>query len=73
MKNTNHQDGNDPHNIMKLAEEEWDQTDTRLAKYDPKVNKHRAKTISRTLPEGGSLETRTVGRTLSESSKTLFR
>jgi hypothetical protein len=51
MKNTNHQDGNDPHNIMKLAEEEWDQTDTRLAKYDPKVNKHLAETISRTLSE----------------------
>jgi hypothetical protein len=33
MKNTNQQDRNDPHKIMKLAEEEWDQTVTRLAKY----------------------------------------
>jgi hypothetical protein len=34
MKNTNHQDRNDSHKIMKLGEEEWDQTDTQLAKYD---------------------------------------
>jgi hypothetical protein len=33
MKNTNQQDKNDPHKVMKLAKEEWDQTDTRLAKY----------------------------------------
>jgi hypothetical protein len=33
MKNTNQQDRNDPHKIMKLAEEEWDQMDTQLAKY----------------------------------------
>jgi hypothetical protein len=33
MKNTNQQDINDPHKIMKLAEKEWDQKDTRLAKY----------------------------------------
>jgi hypothetical protein len=33
MKNTIEQDRDDPHNIMKLAAEEWDQTDTRLAKY----------------------------------------
>jgi hypothetical protein len=33
MKNTNQQDRDDPHKIMKLAEEEWDQTDTQLAKY----------------------------------------
>jgi hypothetical protein len=34
MKNTNHQDRNYPHKITKLGEEEWDQTDTQLAKYD---------------------------------------
>jgi hypothetical protein len=34
MNNTDQQDRNDPHKVMKLAEEEWDQTDTRLAKYD---------------------------------------
>jgi hypothetical protein len=33
MKNTNQQDINDPHKITKLAEEEWDQTDSRLEKY----------------------------------------
>jgi hypothetical protein len=33
MKNTSQQDRNDPHKIMKLAEEELDQTNTRLAKY----------------------------------------
>jgi hypothetical protein len=33
MKNTNQQDKNDPHEVMNLAEEEWDQTDTQLAKY----------------------------------------
>jgi hypothetical protein len=33
MKNTNQQDRDDPHKIMKLAKEEWDQTDTQLAKY----------------------------------------
>jgi hypothetical protein len=32
-ENTNQQDKNDPHKITKLAEEEWNQTDTRLAKY----------------------------------------
>jgi hypothetical protein len=32
-KNTNQQDRNDPHRIMKLAKEEWNQTDTQLAKY----------------------------------------
>jgi hypothetical protein len=32
-ENTNQRDKNDPHKIMKLAEEEWNQTDTRLAKY----------------------------------------
>jgi hypothetical protein len=34
MNNTDQQDRNDPHKVMKLAEEEWDQTDTWLAKYD---------------------------------------
>jgi hypothetical protein len=34
MENTNQQDRNDPHKVMKPAEEEWDQTDPRLAKYD---------------------------------------
>jgi hypothetical protein len=34
MKNTNQYDRNDPHKVMKLAEEEWYQTDTQLAKYD---------------------------------------
>jgi hypothetical protein len=33
-ENTNHQDINDSHKVMKLAEEECDQTDTRLVKYD---------------------------------------
>jgi hypothetical protein len=33
MKNTNQQNRNDPHKVMKPAEEEWDQTDTRLVKY----------------------------------------
>jgi hypothetical protein len=33
MKNTKQQDRKDLHKIMKLAEEEWDQTDTQLAKY----------------------------------------
>jgi hypothetical protein len=33
MKNTNQQDINDPHKVMRLAKEEWDQTDTWLAKY----------------------------------------
>jgi hypothetical protein len=33
IKNTNQHDRNDPHKIMKLTEEEWDQTDTWLAKY----------------------------------------
>jgi hypothetical protein len=33
IKNTNQQDRNNPHKVTKLAEEEWDQTDTRLAKY----------------------------------------
>jgi hypothetical protein len=33
MENTNQQDRNDPHKVMKPAEEEWDQTDPRLAKY----------------------------------------
>jgi hypothetical protein len=31
---TNQQDRNDPNKITKLAEEEWDQTNTRLAKYN---------------------------------------
>jgi hypothetical protein len=34
MKNTNQQDRNDSYKVMKLAEEEWDQTDTQLAKHD---------------------------------------
>jgi hypothetical protein len=42
MKNTNQQNRNDPYKVMKLAEEEWDQTDTCLAKYGQKVNKRRA-------------------------------
>jgi hypothetical protein len=33
-KNTNQQHINNPHEIMKLAEKEWDQTGTQLAKYD---------------------------------------
>jgi hypothetical protein len=33
IKNTNQQDKNVPHKVMKPAEEGWDQTDTRLAKY----------------------------------------
>jgi hypothetical protein len=33
IKNTNQQDINDPHKILKLGEEESDQTNTRLAKY----------------------------------------
>jgi hypothetical protein len=34
IKNTNQEDINDPHKIMNIEKEEWDQTDTRLAKYD---------------------------------------
>jgi hypothetical protein len=34
MKNTNQNDRNDPHKVMKLAEEELNQMETRLAKYD---------------------------------------
>jgi hypothetical protein len=33
MKNTKQHDRNDPHKIMNLEEQEWDQIDTRLAKY----------------------------------------
>jgi hypothetical protein len=33
MKNTNQQDRNIPHKVTKPAEEECDETDTRLAKY----------------------------------------
>jgi hypothetical protein len=33
MKNTKQQDRNDPHKDTKLVKEEWDQTDTLLAKY----------------------------------------
>jgi hypothetical protein len=33
MKNTNQQNKNDPDKVTKLAQEEWDQTDTWLAKY----------------------------------------
>jgi hypothetical protein len=32
-ENINQQDINDTHKIIKLAEEEWDQMDTRLANY----------------------------------------
>jgi hypothetical protein len=42
MKNTNQQDRNDPHKVIKLAKEEWDQTDTQLAKYGKKMNERRA-------------------------------
>jgi hypothetical protein len=34
MNDTNQQDRNDPHKVMKPVKKEWDQTDTRLAKYD---------------------------------------
>jgi hypothetical protein len=33
MNNTDQKDINDPHKVTKLSEEDWDQTDTRLAKY----------------------------------------
>jgi hypothetical protein len=33
MENTSQQNRNDPHKVTKLAKEELDQTDTRLAKY----------------------------------------
>jgi hypothetical protein len=33
MKNTNQQERNDPHKVTKPEEEEWDQTNTQLAKY----------------------------------------
>jgi hypothetical protein len=33
MKNTNQNDRNDHHKVMKLAEEELNQMETRLAKY----------------------------------------
>jgi hypothetical protein len=33
MKNTNQHDRNNPQKVTKLAEEECDQMDTRLAKY----------------------------------------
>jgi hypothetical protein len=34
MKNNNQQDRDDPYKDTKTAEEEWDQKDTRLAKYN---------------------------------------
>jgi hypothetical protein len=34
MKNTNQWDRNDPHKVTKLVEEEWDEMNTRLTKYD---------------------------------------
>jgi hypothetical protein len=34
MENTNQQDIIDTHEVTKPVEEEWDQTDTRLAKYN---------------------------------------
>jgi hypothetical protein len=43
---------------MKLAEEEWDQTDTRLAKYVQTVNERRAETVSRTMSGMRSLKIR---------------
>jgi hypothetical protein len=46
MKNNNQWDKNDPHKVMKLAEEEWNQSDT-MAKT---VNEHRAETIQRACP-----------------------
>jgi hypothetical protein len=33
-ESTNQHDRNDPHKIIKSAKKEWDQTNTRLAKYD---------------------------------------
>jgi hypothetical protein len=36
MKNTNQHDKNDPNKVKKPVKEEWDQTDTRLAKYGQK-------------------------------------
>jgi hypothetical protein len=49
---TNQHDRNDSHKIMKLAEEEWDQIDTRLAKYDQTMNERRAEKVSQTLFDG---------------------
>jgi hypothetical protein len=37
---------------MKLVEEECDQIDTRLAKYDQTMNERRAEKVSRTLFDG---------------------
>jgi hypothetical protein len=34
MKSTNQHDINDSHKSTKVAEKEWEQTDTQLAKYD---------------------------------------
>jgi hypothetical protein len=34
---------------MKLVEEEWEQTDTRIAKYGQNVNEHLAEKVSRIL------------------------
>jgi hypothetical protein len=33
-ESTNQHDRNDPHKVIKSAKKEWDQTNTRLAKYD---------------------------------------
>jgi hypothetical protein len=49
MKNTNQWYRNDPNKVMKLTEEECDQTYTRLVKYGQNMNGRRAETISRTL------------------------
>jgi hypothetical protein len=35
-ENTTQQDRNDPNKVMKLAKYEWDQTETRLVKKQPK-------------------------------------
>jgi hypothetical protein len=85
MKNNNQQDRNDPHKITKLVEEEWDQTNTRLAKYDQ--NRERTPGWKSELdivwwsyplsdrtehcPTGGFWNLKTKDRTLSGSYRTL--
>jgi hypothetical protein len=49
MKNTNQHDRNDPHKVIKLAEEECDQMDTLLAKYSQNSDECQAETVRWTL------------------------
>jgi hypothetical protein len=48
-ENTNLQDTNDSYKVTKPAEEEWDQTDTRLAKYGKDSQRTPAEGVIRTM------------------------